>query len=127
MGGRRSLCWRFADAAPIVGRVDKPSCLNKPAGTGEAIQRPIFPHAQGRAAMMPIADNSPALDTTADQAHHGPRVIGKRPFRPAPQSDGGSSLDPRRIISGLKYHWFLFIVFGSLLGAGLGAAAWTLL
>src|SRR5262249_33693788 len=48
---------------------------------------------------------------------------------PAPiaSADGDSAMDPRRVLGALKYHWFLFLVLGSLLAAGLGAAAWTLL
>lgn len=77
--------------------------------------------------MMPIADNRRDLDTHGEQAHHGLRMVPARTVPGAPAPDAGPGMDPRRVINGLTYHWFLFAVFGSLLGAGLGAAAWTLL
>lgn len=38
-----------------------------------------------------------------------------------------SSSDIRRTLDGLRFHWFLLLVLGSLLGGGLGFAAWELL
>src|SRR5262249_18787812 len=77
--------------------------------------------------MMPIADSRRDVDTQAEQAHHGLRMVPGRAISTVPASDAGPGLDPRRIFKGLTYHWLLFAVFGSLLGGGLGAAAWTLL
>jgi succinoglycan biosynthesis transport protein ExoP len=70
------------------------------------------------------------VDTAApEQPHHMPRLLGATRPLPMPLTAGGddNAMDPRRIFGALKYHWFLFIVLGSLLGAGLGAAAWELL
>jgi capsular exopolysaccharide synthesis family protein len=57
------------------------------------------------------------------------RLIGNRPIGPAkpPDTSAAPAFDKTRTIDGLKYHWFLFIVLGSLLGGGIGALAFTLL
>src|SRR5262245_45473406 len=70
------------------------------------------------------------VDTAApEQPHHMPRLLTSTRPLPVPiaPTDGDSAMDPRRVLGALKYHWFLFLVLGSLLAAGLGATAWTLL
>src|SRR5947209_7179967 len=63
-----------------------------------------------------------------EQPHHMPRLLANRPLpMPLASAEGDSAMDPRRILGALKYHWFLFLVLGSLLGGGLGALAWTFL
>jgi capsular exopolysaccharide synthesis family protein len=55
-------------------------------------------------------------------------LLGNRPVPQAkPPESTAPAFDKHRTIDGLKYHWFLFMVLGSLLGGGLGALAWTLL
>src|SRR5205085_48324 len=83
---------------------------------------------QGRVAMSPIPEPRDVDTAAAEQPHHMPRLLATRPLpTPVAANDADGAMDPRRIFGALKYHWFVFIVLGSLLGAGLGAAAWELL
>src|SRR5262245_39194590 len=77
--------------------------------------------------MMPSTDSRRDLETQGEQAHHGLRMIPGRAVPHVSEPGAAPGLDSRRIINALKYHWFLFAVFGSLLGGGLGALAWTML
>lgn len=84
--------------------------------------------------MMPIPAPHESEATTADQAHHGLRLLGQRQMLanrpipgPGPEPDAESSFEVRRVIGALKYHWFLFLVLGTLASAGLGALAWSLI
>jgi capsular exopolysaccharide synthesis family protein len=79
--------------------------------------------------MLPKSESHHAAGASVlESAPAGPRLFGNRPLSAPPaESNPASSLDPRRIVNGLTYHWFLFIVLGSLLGGGLGWAAWELL
>jgi capsular exopolysaccharide synthesis family protein len=70
------------------------------------------------------------VDTAApEQPHHMPRLLTTTRPLPSPIAppEGDSAMEPRRIFAALKYHWFVFLVLGSLTAAGLGAAAWELL
>jgi len=79
--------------------------------------------------MLPIPESHHAAgNTVVENAPPPVRLFANRPLPSMPvETNSGSSLDPRRVVNGLKYHWFLFVVLGSLLGGGLGWAAWELL
>src|SRR5438128_1372975 len=114
MLSRAARCWRCGE----------------PAGRGGIDTRIPIVLAQGRAAMIPIPDSRRQTDAPAD--HLTPasfRLLGNRPI-PLPSAadtEGAAGFNPRQIINALKYHWFLFLVLGSLLAGGLGTAAWELL
>ena len=81
--------------------------------------------------MIPIPDSRRETDA-APADHLTPasfRLLGNRPIPQAasPEAEANAGFDPRRILNGLKYHWFLFLVLGSLLAGGLGTVAWELL
>jgi capsular exopolysaccharide synthesis family protein len=81
--------------------------------------------------MTPIPDSRRDADA-ASPDHLTPasiRLLGNRPLpkSPTPDSEGSAGFDSRLVLNSLKYHWFLFAVFGSLLAGGLGTAAWELL
>ncbi|MFL5340218.1 MAG: polysaccharide biosynthesis tyrosine autokinase [Gemmataceae bacterium] len=80
--------------------------------------------------MIPIPDSRRETDAPAD--HMTPasfRLLGNRPLPPpaAADAEGTPGFNPRQIVNALKYHWFLFLVLGSLVAGGLGTAAWELL
>src|SRR5262249_22868243 len=60
-----------------------------------------------------------------------PHEIGPGPARPKPPMPRTaaipSAFEPQRVLRAILYHWFGFLVFGSLAAAGLRSLAWTLL
>src|SRR5579864_3172058 len=79
--------------------------------------------------MMPVPETSHELAVHHVEGATAPlRLIGNRPIGPGKAPDAAASaFDKTRMLDGLKYHWFLFLVVGSILGGGLGALAFTLL
>ncbi len=84
--------------------------------------------------MTPIPDSRRDADAASAEhvSHLAPasvRLLGNRPLprTASPDAEGATAFDSRRVVNALKYHWFLFAVLGSLLGGGLGTAAWELL
>ena len=75
--------------------------------------------------MIPVPAPHESDATIPDQSSHQFRLIGHRP--PGGDAEGDSAFDIKRVLGALKYHWFLFLVLGSLLGGGLGAAAYELI
>jgi capsular exopolysaccharide synthesis family protein len=71
---------------------------------------------------------APRQDSPAQELHR--RHWGNA-TRPIQLVDGSTAPDStsevRRLVAGLKFHWFLLLVLGSCLGGGLGYAAWELL
>src|SRR5262249_13964926 len=79
--------------------------------------------------MTPVPDRSHELAVHHVEGASTPlRLLGNRPVGPnKPMESAAPAFDKGRMLDGLKYHWFLLLVLGSLLGGGLGALAWTLL
>lgn len=77
--------------------------------------------------MIPVPAPHESDPTLPDQPRHPLRLMGKRPTSTSGDDDGDTAFDIQRVLGALKYHWFLFLVLGGLLGAGLGAAAYELI
>ena len=76
--------------------------------------------------MIPMPEPRDVEASSAEQVHHAPRLVPIRPLpTPIAMIRPNPTFDARCVVGAIKYHWFLFVVLGTLIGGSLGAAAWN--